>query len=92
MDVVRAHVFVSGLVQGVFFRHETAKRAIRLGVKGWVRNLPDGRVEAIFEGERESVEKLLEFCRHGPPGAIVEDLEVRWEDYRGEFKDFRVIR
>ncbi|MEM2989270.1 MAG: acylphosphatase [Candidatus Bathyarchaeia archaeon] len=92
MGFVRAHVFVSGLVQGVFFRHETARRAIRLGVRGWVRNLPDGRVEAIFEGERESVEKLVEFCRHGPPGAIVEDLEVRWEDYRGEFKDFRVIR
>ncbi|MEM2881995.1 MAG: acylphosphatase [Candidatus Bathyarchaeia archaeon] len=92
MGFVRAHVFVSGLVQGVFFRHETARRAIRLGVRGWVRNLPDGRVEAVFEGGRESVEKLVEFCRHGPPGAIVEDLEVRWEDYRGEFEDFRVIR
>jgi len=90
--MVRAHVFVSGLVQGVFFRHETAKRAIRLGVKGWIRNLPDGRVEAMFEGDRRSVEEILEFCRRGPPGAIVEDLDVRWEDDKGEFDDFRIIR
>jgi acylphosphatase len=92
LGMVRAHVFVSGLVQGVFFRHETAKRAIRLGVKGWIRNLPDGRVEAVFEGDRRGVEEILEFCRHGPPGAMVEDLDVRWEDYKGEFEDFRIIR
>ena len=92
MDMARAHVYVSGLVQGVFFRHETAQMAMRLGVRGWVRNLPDGRVEAVFEGRRKSVEELVEFCRHGPPGAIVEGLDVRWEDYEGEFEDFRVVR
>jgi len=87
---VRAHLFISGLVQGVFFRANTADRARRLGVKGWVRNLPDGRVEAVFEGEKEAVEKLIEWCRIGPPGAIVEKVEVKWEEYKGEFKDFRI--
>jgi len=87
---VRAHVYVSGRVQGVFFRHETRREAKMRGVKGWVRNLPDGRVEAVFEGEEEAVKQLIEFCRHGPPGAKVTDVEVRWEDYRGEFKDFEI--
>lgn len=88
---VRAHVFVSGRVQGVFFRHETKLRAIRNNVTGWVRNLPDGRVEAVFEGEKESVEAMIEFCRRGPPGAKVEKVEVIWEEPKGEFKDFRII-
>jgi len=87
---VRAHVFVSGRVQGVFFRHETRREAKMRGVKGWVRNLPDGRVEAVFEGEGEAVKQLIEFCRHGPPGARVTGVEVRWEDYMGEFKDFEI--
>jgi len=60
---VRAHVFVSGRVQGVFFRHETRREARMRGVKGWVRNLPDGRVEAVFEGEEEAVKELIEFCK-----------------------------
>lgn len=87
---VRAHVFVSGLVQGVFFRHETRLKAIRNNVTGWVRNLPDGRVEAIFEGEKENVEAMIEFCRRGPPGAMVEKVEVIWENPTGEFKDFKI--
>lgn len=87
---VRAHVFVSGRVQGVFFRHETRLRALRYNVTGWVRNLPDGRVEAIFEGEKENVEAMIEFCRKGPPGAVVENVEVIWENPTGEFKDFRI--
>ena len=86
----RAHVFVSGRVQGVFFRAETANFAERHQLKGWVRNLPDGRVEAVFEGENTNVEKAIEFCRRGPPGAYVRDLQVIWEDWRGEFDDFRV--
>ncbi|MBS7640857.1 MAG: acylphosphatase [Candidatus Bathyarchaeia archaeon] len=88
---VRAHVFVSGRVQGVFFRHETKLRAIRNNVTGWVRNLPDGRVEAVFEGEKEAVEAMIDFCRMGPPGAKVKNVEVVWEEPTGEFKDFRVI-
>jgi acylphosphatase len=87
----RAHAYVSGQVQGVFFRAETADLARSLGLAGWVRNLPDGRVEALFEGEKEAVEKALDFCRRGPPGAHVGNLDVKWENWTGEFHDFRII-
>lgn len=87
---VRAHVYVSGRVQGVFFRSETQYEANKLGVKGWVRNTADGRVEAVFEGEKEAVEELINFCQRGPPGARVTKVNVHWEDYRGEFKDFKI--
>jgi len=87
---VRAHVIITGRVQGVFFRTETQDEAIRKGVTGWVRNMPDGRVEAVFEGEKDNVEKLIEFCRRGPPGARVTKVEVVWENYMGEFRDFRI--
>jgi acylphosphatase len=87
---VRAHVFVSGRVQGVFFRDETQEAAVRQGVTGWVRNLPDGRVEAVFEGEKDKVDMLVEFCRVGPPGARVTHVEVSLEDYTGEFRDFQL--
>ena len=87
---VRAYAYVSGRVQGVFFRAETADLANRLGLTGWVRNLSDGRVEALFEGEKEDVEKALDFCRRGPPGARVRNLDVKWEDWQGEFQDFRI--
>jgi acylphosphatase len=89
--MVRVHVYVSGMVQGVFFRYETRRLAQELGVNGWVRNLPDGRVEAVFEGEGSLVNKMVEFCRRGPPGARVTDVKVDWEEYRGEFKSF-IIR
>ncbi len=87
----RAHVYVTGRVQGVFFRAETANLAHGLGLVGWVRNTPDGRVEAIFEGEKHSVEEAVEFCRRGPPGAQVSKLDVEWGGWKGEFRDFRVI-
>ena len=87
---VRAHVFISGRVQGVFFRYETRLRAIRNNVTGWVRNLPDGRVEAVFEGEKENVEAMIDFCHRGPPGAIVRKVEVIWEKPTGEFKSFQI--
>jgi acylphosphatase len=87
---VRAHVFVSGRVQGVFFRSETEYEAVKRNVCGLVRNLPDGRVEAVFEGEKTAVEELVEFCRKGPRGARVSEVEVRWEEYTGEFKRFRI--
>jgi acylphosphatase len=87
----RAHVYVSGRVQGVFFRAETASLASRLQLTGWIRNLPDGRVEALFEGEREIVERAVEFCRGGPPGAYVRDLDVKWSDWKGEFREFKIV-
>lgn len=86
----RAHVFVSGRVQGVFFRWETREQALKRNVKGWVRNLPDGRVEAVFEGEKGDVERMVEFCRRGPPGAKVSNVEVEWEEYKGEHEDFEI--
>jgi acylphosphatase len=88
--MTRAHVFVSGRVQGIFFRDETQDEAMRHGLTGWVRNLPDGRVEAVFEGEKASVDKLIEFCRRGPPGARVSNVDVAWQPYVGEFREFRV--
>ncbi|MEM2273131.1 MAG: acylphosphatase, partial [Candidatus Bathyarchaeia archaeon] len=80
----------SGRVQGVFFRHETKLKAMQNNVTGWVRNLPDGRVEAVFEGDKEAVEAMIEFCQRGPPGAKVENVEVIWENPTNEFKDFRI--
>lgn len=87
---IRAHIFVSGRVQGVFFRQKTRQQAERLGVKGWIRNLPDGKVEGIFEGEEKAVETLVEYCKHGPSRAIVENVELKFEQYRNEFFDFKV--
>jgi len=81
---------VTGRVQGVFFRAETVEYAERLSLCGWVRNLPDGRLEALFEGDRENVEKAVDFCNHGPAGAHVLNLDVKWEDWKGEFRDFRM--
>ncbi|RLI21471.1 acylphosphatase [Candidatus Bathyarchaeota archaeon] len=90
MAKVRAHVFVSGRVQGVFFRYETRQLARRVGVTGWIRNLSDGRVEAVFEGEKDAVEQMIEFCRRGPPAARVDKVEVIWEPYKGEFNSFTI--
>ena len=90
MERIRAHVFISGRVQGVFFRYNTRREALKRGLKGWVRNLFDGRVEAVFEGDRKTVEDMLERCRIGPPHARVDRVDVKWEDYRGECKDFYV--
>jgi acylphosphatase len=87
---VRAHVLVSGRVQGVFFRSETELQAKKLDVKGWVRNLADERVEAVFEGEETAVKRLVDFCRKGPLGARVTNVNVLWEAYRGEFRSFEV--
>ena len=90
MKMVRAHIFVSGYVQGVFFRSSMKEVADKYGVKGWVRNLPDGRVEAILEGPENAVNRVIEWARRGPPLADVEDVEVKWEEYKGEFEDFRI--
>jgi acylphosphatase len=81
--VTRARVRVRGGVQGVFFRAETRNRARSLGVAGWVRNLPDGTVEAVFEGERERVQSMVDWCGRGPAGAQVHGVEVSWEEPEG---------
>jgi acylphosphatase len=86
----RAHVFISGRVQGVFFRSETKYEAKERGVNGWVRNLPDDRVEAVFEGEEEDVKRVIEFCKRGTPAARVGNADVMWENYSGEFRDFEI--
>jgi acylphosphatase len=83
------HVFVSGMVQGVFYRSWAEQTAKRLGLRGWVRNLPDGRVEAVFEGEKGRVVKMLELCRKGPPHAKVGGVEARKEQASG-FAGFEV--
>jgi acylphosphatase len=80
----RARVVVRGRVQGVFFRVETGQRARSLGLAGWVRNNPDGTVEAVFEGDRDLVDSMLAWCRRGPAAAHVEDVEVEWTEPRDE--------
>jgi acylphosphatase len=77
-------VVVRGRVQGVFFRVETRERARSLGLSGWVRNTPDGSVEAVFEGDREPIESMLAWCRRGPSLARVDDVQTEWEEPVGE--------
>jgi len=86
----RAHVTLSGRVQGVFFRSRTKHEADRLDVKGWVHNRGDGGVEAVFEGEEAAVKAMVEFCKRGPVGAKVTKVDIVWEDYAGEFRDFEI--
>ncbi len=86
----RAHVFVSGNVQGVYFRQNTKQVATRHKVVGWVRNLPDGRVEAVFEGDEVAVNEVIKWCHIGPPKASVQDVNVKFEKYTGEFADFNI--
>ena len=89
-EKIRVHVIVSGRVQGVFFRQHTFKKAKELGIFGWVKNLEDGKVEAIFEGEKEKVEKMISWSKQGPASASVDDFEIEWQEYKGEFKNFKV--
>ena len=82
--MIRVRVLVDGRVQGVWFRESTRRRAIRLGVGGWVRNLPDGRVEAVYEGPPDAVEELLVWTRRGPERALVSAVEIHDEEPKGE--------
>ena len=90
MEQVCARLVFKGIVQGVFFRAFTRDVATRLGLGGWVRNLPDGSVEALFEGEREVIEQAIRKCSIGPSGARVDDVDVRWEDCQGAAKGFQI--
>ncbi len=87
----RAHLIISGLVQGVAFRASTRKMAEALSLTGWVRNLADGRVEAVFEGKDSAVDQAVEWCRKGPRGAIVNNLINIDKPYMGEFEAFRIV-
>jgi len=90
-DVKRARVWISGRVQGVYFRQNTQREARRRTLRGWVRNLVDGRVEAAFEGEPGAVEAMVAWCRVGPPEAHVEDVVVEWERPEGSPTGFEVV-
>jgi acylphosphatase len=92
MKEIRASVRIRGLVQGVSFRHYTRRTAESLGVMGWVRNLSDGDVEAVFEGRESQVREVVNWCRQGPEGARVEELFIDWEEPTGEFDRFEVRR
>jgi acylphosphatase len=90
MVTVRARVIVSGLVQGVFFRAYTEERARELLLAGWVKNRWDGNVELVIEGEKEKVDKMVNWLYKGPPHARVEKVEVEWQEPTGEFDTFFV--
>ena len=91
MVKVRAGVKINGLVQGVFFRSYTRDKALSLKVCGWVRNLPDGRVEAVFEGEEDVVREIIAWCHHGSSSAVVRGVDAEFAPYTGEFGTFKII-
>jgi len=88
--MVRKHVFIDGRVQGVYFRVYTRKAAMERGITGWVRNRWDSRVEAVFEGKKEMVKSMINWCYQGSPSSHVENVEVFDEDYKNEFEDFQI--
>jgi len=87
----RIHIFVEGKVQGVFFRHHTMQTASAYNIKGWVKNLRDGRVEMVCEGSEEDIERMIEWCRQGPPGSHVRKIDTAREEYGGEFESFEIV-
>ena len=89
-DKVNARVIISGRVQGVCFRMETKQAAERLGVSGWVKNLADGTVEALFEGKKSGVDAVLSWCEKGPPMSVVTNMDIEWGNYSGRFKRFDI--
>ena len=89
-DKIRAHILVSGRVQGVFFRENTQRKAKKLVINGWIKNLSDGKVEAVFEGDKKSVGKIVEWVKNGPILARVESIDIEWQEYLGEFTDFEI--
>jgi len=87
---IRVHLFISGLVQGVFFRETVRQQAKANSVTGWVKNLADGRVEVVMEGEESNIDKVVKFCKQGPTGARVFSVEVEKEKFKGEFNYFDI--
>ena len=91
MDRLRAHVTIDGRVQGVNFRAATREQARSSGVEGWVRNLDDGRVEAVFEGPTTAVKRMVSWCYGGPRPARVDRVDVEWEQPTGQERGFRIV-
>ena len=90
MKTAAAHLFIEGRVQGVFYRAFTRNLASKLGLNGWVRNLYDGRVEALFEGSRELIEQAVQECWKGPAGSSVRNIVVQWEESSTEHIGFEI--
>lgn len=86
-----AHVFVSGIVQGVGYRFATLEQANQLGICGWVQNLPDGRVEAVFEGTQGGIEQMIRWCHKGPPGAVIKNVVVEYQEPQN-LREFQIKR
>jgi len=90
MALARVHVLIEGDVQGVGFRFSTERVATKLGLAGWVRNRPEGAVEAVFEGERSVVDQMVAWCHRGPSSAYVNNVNVNWESPSGDLAGFRI--
>ena len=90
MKKVRAHVLIEGRVQGVCYRIDARRAALERNLTGWVKNLPDGRVEAVLEGEDRNVKSMLKWCENGPPLARVNRVDVEWEPYADEFESLEI--
>ncbi|KJS11232.1 MAG: acylphosphatase [Peptococcaceae bacterium BRH_c8a] len=88
--MARVHVFISGRVQGVYFRDFTRQEAEKLNIKGWVRNLNDGRVEAVFEGPQENLSTMLDWCHKGSPSSRVDNVEILWETHEEQYNKFSI--
>jgi acylphosphatase len=88
--VTKVKIIISGHVQGVMFRYYTKKTAISLGLKGYAKNLIDGNVKVIAEGDEEAIKKLIEFCKKGPEGADVSNIDVEYQEFKNEFDDFYI--
>lgn len=89
---IRVRIYVSGKVQGVYYRQNTLQKAQELGIFGWVRNLSDGRVESVMEGSKVNIDKILAWCKQGPPDAKVEEVKIIDEVYKNEFLTFDIIK
>ena len=91
MSTKRVQLIVRGRVTGVFFGAAAQREARRLGISGWVRNRPDGNVEILAEAEEDAIREMVSWAQRGPSAARVEDVDVRWRSYTGEFSDFRIV-
>ena len=91
MSAKRVNIVVRGRVSGVFFRAAAQREARRLGITGWVKNRGDGSVELVAEGEEDAVKEIISWSHHGPSAARVDNVDVRWRAYTGEFSDFRIV-